>query len=162
MKRSSTLILRCAVIFAGIVVLAVCVVMAWITFTEGISAVEYQVDRSLLILVIGVCAAAVPFFIALCQALKLLRYIDTNRAFTELSVKALLVIMRCAIADFLVCLLGGTPLLWALGRSDGNPGMAFLGLIPAGVAFLIAVFTYILKRLLSDAIAAKAENDLTI
>ena len=33
--------------------------------------------------------AAIPFFVALYQAFKLLSYIDKNQAFSELSVKAL-------------------------------------------------------------------------
>ena len=34
-------------------------------------------------------ASAIPFYFALYQAFKLLRYIDKNKAFSELSVKAL-------------------------------------------------------------------------
>ena len=162
MKQGSTIILRCAVILAGIVMLAICGVMAWITFTENQSATEYHVDYVLIILILGTYAAAIPYFTALYQTLKLLDYIDTNRAFTKLSVKALKTIMYCAIADFIICMAGGVPFFAILGRNDGNPGMVVLGLIPAGVALIIAVFASVLKRLLSDAIAAKSENDLTI
>lgn len=162
MKRGSTIIMRCSVIIAGIIMIAICSVMAWITFTEGKSATAYHVDYVLVILIIGTYIAAIPYFITLRQTLKLLDYIDTNRAFTELSVKALKTVAHCAIADFIICIAGGAPFFWMLGRSDGNPGMVFLGLIPAGVAFIIAVFASLLKHLLSDAIAAKSENDLTI
>ena len=162
MKRGSTIIMRCSVIIAGIVMLVICGVMAWITFTEGRSATGYHVDNVLIVLIVGTYAAAIPYFTALYQTLKLLDYIDSSRAFTEVSVKALKTITHCAIADFIICMAGGAPFFLILGRSDGNPGMVFLGLIPAGVAFIIAVFVSVLKRLLSDAIAAKSENDLTI
>ena len=162
MKRGSTVAMRCAVMAAGIAVLVLCISLAWVTFTEGTAAEEYSVDHTMLIVCIGTCAAAVPFLIAVRQTLKLLDSIDAGHAFTDLSVRALNRIMHCAVAVFLICLLGGTPFLLALGRSDGNPGMAFLGLVPAGVSFIIAVFASVLKRLLEDAVAAKAENDLTI
>jgi uncharacterized phage infection (PIP) family protein YhgE len=81
--------MRCSVIIAGIIMLAICVVMAWITFTEGISNIGHHVDYVMIIFISGTYAAAIPFFIALHQTLKLLYYIDTNRAFTELSVKSI-------------------------------------------------------------------------
>lgn len=34
MKRCSTIILRCAVVFAGVVMLAICGVIAWIAFLK--------------------------------------------------------------------------------------------------------------------------------
>ncbi len=160
MKLRSTIIMRCSVIIAGIIMLAICVVMAWITFTEGISNIGHHVDYVMIIFISGTYAAAIPFFIALHQTLKLLYYIDTNRAFTELSVKALDIIKRCAIADFLICLLAGAPFFLILGRRDDNPGMVLLGLIPAGIAFIIAVLASLLKHLLRDAIATKSENGL--
>jgi len=42
-------------------------------------------------------AAAIPFYTALYQAFKLLNYIDKNQAFSQISVKALMNIKRCAI-----------------------------------------------------------------
>jgi hypothetical protein len=162
MKRSSTHILRGCVIIAGIVMIAICGTMAWITFTEGRSELQYSVDPRLIVLFIGTCMAAVPYFIALYQTFKLLGYIDAGRAFTPLSVEVLASITRCAIADFTICLVGAVPFFTILGRSDGNPGMGLFGLIPTCVAFVIAVFSGVLKRLLNDAIAAKSENDLTI
>lgn len=162
MKRGSTIIMRCCIVIAAMVMIAICVGMAWITFTEGKSATGYHVDYVLIILIIGTYTAAVPYFIALRQTLKLLDYIDTNRAFTVLSVKALKNIMYCAIADFIICMVGGVPFFLTLGRNDGNPGMVILGIVPCGVAFIVAVFASLLKRLLNDAIIAKSENDLTI
>lgn len=162
MKRGSTIIMRCCIIIAAIVMIAICVGMAWIAFKEGKSDINYHVDYVLIILIIGTYTAAIPYFIALRQTLKLLDYIDTNRAFTVLSVKALKNIMYCAIADFIICMVGGIPFFLILGRNDGNPGMVILGIVPSGVAFIIAVFASLLKRLLNDAIVAKSENDLTI
>lgn len=162
MKRGSTMLMRCSVIIMGIVMLVICGVMAWITFTEGISATGYHVDNVLIVLIAGTYVAAIPYFTALYQTLKLLDYIDNGNAFTDVSVKALNTITQCAMADFIICITAGAPFFFILGRSDGNPGIVLLALIPAGVAFIIAVFASVLKRLLRDAIATKSENELTI
>ena len=76
MKRSSTIVLRCAVVFAGVAMLAICGVIAWIAFFENKPG-PYHIEY---ICLIGTYAAAIPYFIALYQAMKLLGYIDANCA----------------------------------------------------------------------------------
>lgn len=160
MKRCSTIILRCAVIFAGIAMLAICGGLAWMAFFEEGPDPYYPMEQ---IWFIGTIAAAIPYFIALHQAMKLLGYIDTGRAFSELSEKALGRIVRCAIVVFFITTLGGLPFFYTLVRLDGDtPGFMLIGLVIAGSAFLIAVFASVLRRLLQEAIDVKSENDLTI
>lgn len=159
MKRVSIILMRYSVFLAGLLMILICIGVPWIAFTEGKSATGYDVDNVLIILTLGIYAAAIPYFMALYQTLKLLIYIDKNGAFTELSVQALKKITHYAIADFLICLFAGAPFFLILGRNDGNPGMVLFGLIPAGIALLIAVFASLLKGLLSDAITEKTEND---
>lgn len=159
MKRYSTFILRCAIVIAGIGMLAICGVIAWIAFFEH-RPDPYHMEY---IGLIGTYAAAIPYFIALYQGMQLLRYIDAGSAFSELSVRALTIITRCAIADFMITTLGGLPFFYALVQLDGDtPGFMILGIVISGCAFLIAVFTSVLRRLLQDAIDVKTENDLTI
>ena len=90
MKRCSTIFLKLAVILIGIPVLALCIF--WL---PGIKCRIIQVCYYPIL--IGVYATAISFFFALYQALKLLSYIDKNKAFSELSVKALKNIKYCAI-----------------------------------------------------------------
>ncbi|WP_313183594.1 DUF2975 domain-containing protein [Lacrimispora sp.] len=159
MKRCSTIILRCAVVFAGVVMLVICGVIAWIAFFEN-RPDPYNMEY---IGFIGTYAASIPYFIALHQAMKLLKYIDTGCAFSELSVKSLDIITRCAIVVFIIVTVGGLPFFYTLVQlDDDTPGFVLLGLLISGSAFLIAVFTSVLKRLLQDAIDVKSENDLTI
>jgi len=159
MKHGSTIILRCAVVFAGVVMLAICGVIAWIAFFEN-RPDPYNMEY---IGFIGTYAAAVPYFIALHQAMKLLKYIDAGCAFSELSVKSLNNISRCAMVVFIIVTVGGLPFFYTLVQLDNDtPGFVLLGLLISGSAFLIAVFTSVLKRLLQDAIDVKSENDLTI
>jgi hypothetical protein len=49
-----------------------------------------------------------------------------------------------------------------VAEKDDAPGLVVVGMVIAGVAFVIFVFASVLNRLLQDAIAMKSENDLTI
>ena len=80
MDRSSTLFLRFVVSIIGIAVLALCI----FALPAGISSDKTGMYRPILL---GMYVPAIPFFAALYQALKLLSYIDKNKAFSELSVK---------------------------------------------------------------------------
>lgn len=160
MKRCSTMILRLAVFIAGAIVLALCGVAAWQAMTEVNPASAYFIWSY--VFLVGTCLAAIPFFIALYQSYKLLGYIDANRAFSELSVKALKMITRSALADFIICTVGGLPFFYAVTDLEDAPGLMLIGMGIAGVAFVIFVFASVLNRLLQDAIAMKAENDLTV
>jgi len=160
MKRCSTIILRCAVFIAGAAVLAICGGMTWLTIVERDSASDYAFLNY--VMLIGTYSSAIPYFIALYQTHKLLGYIDTNRAFSELSVKALKPITHCAIAIFIICTAGGLPFFYKVALIEDAPGFVLIGMAIAGAAFVIAMFASVLKRLLQDAIDMKSENDLTI
>lgn len=160
MKHFPTLILRCAVFVAGSVVLAMCGGTVWLASVE----VDYVTmsDYLIYILLAGVFSASIPFFIALYQAYRLLGYIDTDRAFSELSVKSLKIITRCSLAVFAVCTAGGLPFFYYWAQSEDAPGLVLFGMAIAGAAFVITVFASVLSRLFQDALAMKAENDLTV
>ena len=137
MKRYSTLLLRIAIFVAGAVVIALCCVAGWLAFTTDSEADLLIPAR---VFLGGCCASAVPFFIALYQSFRLLGYIDTNRAFSDLSVNALKIITRASLAEFLICTLGGIPFFFAVAQLDDAPGMLIVGIGLAGVAFVIFVF----------------------
>ena len=80
MKQGSTLFLKGVVILIGIAALAIC---AFFT-----TAVISDAGRLFLPILLVIYLTVIPFFFALYQALKLLSYIDTNKAFSQLSVKA--------------------------------------------------------------------------
>ena len=104
--------------------------------------------------------AAVPFYFALYQAFNLLRYIDENTAFSELSVKALKNIKCCAITIIGLYVLG-LPLFRFIAKKV-DPPIVLMGLIIIFASLVIAVFAAILQRLLQEAINIKSENDLTV
>ncbi|HYH36425.1 MAG TPA: DUF2975 domain-containing protein [Candidatus Saccharimonadales bacterium] len=154
MKRSSTMFLRSAVILMGLVVLALCV-FALAPAIVSDNAGDYRP------LLIGMCVSALPFFFALYQALKLLSYIDRNKAFSELSAVALGKIKYCGlvISVFYTALM---PYIYRAAQEDDAPGVIMLGLIIVGTSLVIAIFAGVLQKLLQNVLEIKSENDLTV
>ncbi|MCY8980906.1 DUF2975 domain-containing protein [Bacillus halotolerans] len=160
MKRGSTLFLKIAVILIGIPVLALCI---FLVPEIANFAAELYPDISYLkyLVYIDLYAAAIPFYFALYQAFTLLSYIDRNKAFSELSVRALKKIKYCAITISLL-LVAGMPLFYLIAEMDDAPGIILIGLVLIFASMVIAVFAAVLQRLLQEAIDIKSENDLTV
>jgi len=150
MKPGSTILLKIAVLFIGIIVLALCIF--WLP-----SFVNYFCYPVL----IGVYATAITFFFALYQALKILSYIDKNKAFSESSVKALKYIKYCAVTISIIYA-GLIPLLFPIADADDAPGLIGFPIIIIFASIVIAVFAAVLQKLLQEAIDIKSENDLTV
>lgn len=106
-------------------------------------------------------ATAVPFYFALYQAFRLLSYIDKNKAFSELSVRALMKIKYCAATIGALYALG-MPLFYLMAERDDAPGVIVIGMVMIFASMVIAVFAAVLQKLLKEAIDIKSENDLTI
>jgi hypothetical protein len=106
-------------------------------------------------------ASAIPFYFALYQAFKLLRYIDKNKAFSQISVIALKKIKHCAIIISILHVLV-LPLFYLFAEKDDAPGVIFVGLVVPFASMVIAVFAAVLQKLLKEAIDIKSDNDLTV
>jgi hypothetical protein len=154
MKRGSTIILRGAVILLGLIVLGLCI----FALPAGLRSDNVGYYRPILA---GLFIPAIPFFIALHQALKLLDYIDNNKAFSLASVNALKNIEYCAliISGLFVA---GQPYIFYAAERDDAPGVAMMGFIIIGTSFVIATAAAVFKRLLQNAVDIKSENDLTV
>jgi MFS superfamily sulfate permease-like transporter len=146
----STLILKIAVILIGIPVLALCIF--WLPGFVNYLPIP---------ILIGVYASALAFFFALYQALKLLSYIDKNKAFSELSVNALKNIKYCAITISIIYAVIA-PLVFPIADVDDAPGLVAFPLLIVLASTVIAVFAAVLQKLLKEAIDIKSENDLTV
>ena len=160
MKRASTLFLKTVLFVMGAIVVAFCI-FAIPSISNGVG-VEWPKLAYLKypILILGYMTA-VPFFIALYQAFKLLSYIDKNNAFSELSVKALKYIKYSGIA---MCILyaASMPILFQIADADDAPGLILLGALITAAPMVIAVFAAVLQKLLKNAIDIKSESDLTV
>ncbi|MEH7392768.1 DUF2975 domain-containing protein [Bacillus sp. JJ1503] len=155
-----TLFLKFVVVLMGIPVLALCIFLVpeignvTAKLLPEIAYIKYLVS-------IVFYASAIPFYIALYQAFKLLRYIDKSEAFSQISVIALKKINRCAITISILHVLV-LPLFYLFAEVDDAPGVIFVGLVVPFASMVIAVFAAVLQKLLKNAIDIKSENDLTV
>jgi Protein of unknown function (DUF2975) len=158
MKQGSTLFLKIAVFIIGTPVLALCIFgLPWLANNPVNPDYAHILYPILIIMYVSV----IPFFVALYQAFKLLSYIDKNKAFSEISVKALNKIKYCAITISGLYVVG-MPFFYILAELDDAPGIILIGLVVIFASMVIAVFAAVLQRLLQEAINIKSENDLTI
>ncbi|MDV7767135.1 DUF2975 domain-containing protein [Peribacillus sp. CSMR9] len=160
MKQVSTIFLKIAVILIGMPILVLCIFLV-----PGIAkfAAELYPDMAYLkyLVLIDLYASAIPFYFALYQAFKLLSFIDKNKAFSELSVRALKKIKYCAITISSLYV-AGMPLFYLMAEMDDAPGIILIGLVVIFASMVIAVFAAVLQRLLQEAIDIKSENDLIV
>ncbi|MGO4375915.1 DUF2975 domain-containing protein, partial [Paenibacillus sp. MCAF20] len=121
MERGTTLFLKAAVIVIGLPILALCI---FVVPEIANYLVEMYPDHSYLqyLVYIVFYGAAIPFYVALYQAFKLLNYIDKNNAFSELSVRVLKNIKYCAIIISCIFVLG-LPLFYLFAEKDDAPGV---------------------------------------
>lgn len=159
MKQYSTLFLKLVVFLIGIVILILCVFLfPWFKVaSENNPEVVYLPYLVLSYLY----ATAIIFFYALYQTLKLLNYIDKNKAFSELSVNALKNIKKCAFTISSMYIVA-MPFIFHVAQVDDAPGLAAIGLIITFASIVISVFAAVLQKLLKNAIDLKLENDLTV
>lgn len=160
MKQVSTLFLKIAVILIGLPILALCV---FVVPNIAEFAAELMPDITYLkpLVFIYFYLTAIPFYFALYQAFKLLSYIDKNKAFSELSIKALKTIKYCAMTISILYVVG-MPLFYFMAEFDDAPGIIVIGLIVIFASMVITVFAAVLQRLLQEAIDLKSENDLIV
>lgn len=160
MEKVTTLFLKIAVILLGVPILALCIFLVPEMASLAAKLLpEFSFIKFLVFIVFD--ASAIPFYFALFQAFKLLRYIDKNNAFSELSVKSLKKIKYCAITISILHVLV-LPLFYLFAEVDDAPGVIFLGLVVPFASIVIAVFAAVLQKLLQEAIDIKSENDLTV
>ncbi|MBY0754170.1 DUF2975 domain-containing protein [Clostridium sardiniense] len=155
MKRE-TLFLKAVVFLIGIIALGLCIFLL-----PRIANKASEINRDLYHFIIVVYVSAIPFFIALYQALRILSYIDKNEAFSYLSVKALKNIKYCAMTISILYVLG-LPLLYIIADKEDAPGIIVIGMVVVFAAFVIGIFAAVLQKLLKNVIDIKSENDLTV
>jgi len=156
--KQGTLFLKIAVILIGIPILVLCIFgLPWLANNP----INPDYAHILYPILIGMYLSAIPFYIALYKAFRLLSYIDKNIAFSELSVKALKYIKYCAItiSTLYVVMM---PFVYFVAEKDDAPGLIIIGMVPIFASMVIAVFAAVLQKLLKEAIDIKSDNDLTI
>lgn len=159
MKKGSTLFLKLVLILMGVVVLTWLVVFPQ---TEGRAAnldlISIYVNPVIIYMYIG----SIPFFVALYQAFKLLGYIEQNKAFSQLSVKALKNIKYCAIAIIGFLAVAIVSLSAFANKEDDPAGPIMLGMLTIFTSAVIATAAGVFQRLVQNGSEMKSENDLTV
>ncbi|MGM8364052.1 DUF2975 domain-containing protein [Virgibacillus sp. W0181] len=158
--KGETIFLKFIVVLMGLPVLTLCIFVLP-KIAAFFAELNPTLDYLQYLFLIGLYVTAIAFFVALYQTLRLLSYIDKNRAFSDLSVSALKNIKYCAItigAIYVVLM----PLIYLMAEVDDAPGIILIGMVIIFGCMVIAVFAAVLQKLLKNAIHIKAENDLTV
>ncbi len=159
MKKGSTLFLKGVLTIMVLILLALCI-FAFPQVGPGMAA-EFPSVPYLKYAFLTPYAAALPFFFAIYQSWKLLNLIDRNKAFSELSVKALRAIKYCGVGMSLV-FFASYPFAFGVAEADDAPGLILMWLLVIGAPLIISVFAALLEKLLQNAIDIKSENEFTV
>lgn len=122
MKRGVITFLKLAVIIIGIIMLFLCIF--WLPWLAG-NAAEMNPTYGYLRypVLAGIYITAIPFYLALYQALRLLNYIENKNAFSKLAVDSLKYIKHCAIAEILIYASGS---IYLAVQNALHPGLAII------------------------------------
>jgi hypothetical protein len=150
MNKGTTLLLRGALIFMSLPILAICIF--WLPSSVGFFPIP---------MIAGAYLTALAYFYALFQAWRLLGLIDGNMAFSKEAVNGLgrIKLAAISIAGIYTVML---PFLYPIADMDDAPGLVGFPIIIVAVSIVIATFAAVLQKLLDQAIRIKEDNDLTI
>ncbi|MFA6394249.1 MAG: DUF2975 domain-containing protein [Patescibacteria group bacterium] len=159
MKRSSTIFLQVVIVLIGIATLAG---MIRFPLTEGRAANLdlFSIYSDPFIAYIYV--ASIPFFTALYQAFKLLRYIGQNKVFSLSSVKALRTIKYSAIIEGAAIVMAGLYIRIFHAKDDDPAGFLAICIVTTFISIIIATAAAVFEKTLQSAVDIKSENDLTV
>jgi hypothetical protein len=157
MKKSSIIFLKISVVFISLPIILLGIIGLLFLGTQPANpSYAYLLYPSAVLMYLS----AIPFFITLYEAFKLLTCIDKGHTFSEQTAKRLKKIQYCAgsISMFYLLML---PFLFGIAEIDDAPGLIILGSVPMFIAMLIAVFSGLLQKILNEAIAMKATVNLS-
>ena len=154
LERSSTLFLRLILLVLSIGVLVLCGFLLY----QIIQSDSLGYYRPILM---GLVISTIPLLYIFYQAYNLLNNIDTNLSLTDSSVNSLRIIKVCSFLISSMYLIG-SPFIFNVAQRDDAPGVVLINIILIMGPFSVGVFTYILQKLLINAIGYKSENELTI
>ena len=158
MKFGATVFLKVVLVLIGIGALAA---LLWEPHLEGRNAHAtlfeiYFKDPFLAYAYV----AAIPFFVGLYQAFKVLGYAGRNREFSPPAVRSVRTIKYCAVAIIGFVSIGEHIIMF--GNSDDRAGGVVMGAFIFFASVVVATAMAVLERALQNAVDMKSENDLTV
>lgn len=158
--KKETAFLKFCLLGIGLFVIFLCVV-TFILFHREAMASSVRMSMILYGILALMYLSAIPFYIGLYNAFKLLCYIDENQAFSDYSITALKNIKKCAFAVSIIYLVG-MPLFYIVAEVDDAPGIILVAMFFAFAPFVVSVFANVLQKLFENALEIKKDNDLVI
>lgn len=159
MKNGSIKFLQAVIILIGIGALGL---LLWEPRIEGrnVNATNFEIYFQDPFLVL-VYAGAIPFYIALYQALRVLGLVGQNQVFSPAAVKALRTIKYSALA--IIGFIAVEEFFIILNRgNDDAAGGIFMGILTIFGSIVIATAAAVFEKILQKAVDIKSENDLTV
>lgn len=160
LERSSTLFLRIAVTTIGLGVLALCVFLLPVIWTDAYQEFP-RCGYAVRAVVAAMYVSALPFYVGIYKGWQVLHQIDKGRVFSTRSVKALQAVAYCAAAVGLIYTLS-LPFFYIWAQYVDAPGLMVIGMFLVGMPLIVSVAVGLLARLLREAVSIKFENDLTV
>ncbi|SMD00653.1 DUF2975 domain-containing protein [Sporomusa malonica] len=158
-KHGSTTFLKVIIFLTGIAVLALCVWLPEIAIRDA----RVHPDTAFFLIPFLLCAYGfcIAFSVALYQAYKLLTYIEKNNAFSELSLKSLKIIKKCAFTVIFLILLGIVSLRVLAKVTGGDDAAGPISLCLMGIlaTSIITAIVDALQKPLKNILELKPEND---
>lgn len=158
MKRGSTLFLKVVLLLIGTAVLTA---LIWLPQLEGRATNLDLISIYLDPVIIYSFIAFSPFFVALYQAVRLLGFIEQNKAFSQVAVNTLRNIKYCSLS-FIGFMSLAVPWLLSMAQEDDAPGAVVILVVLIFATVVIATGVAVAQKLLQNAVDLKSENDLTV
>jgi Protein of unknown function (DUF2975) len=157
-NRGSTIFLKLVISLIAIAALAECIFpLPRMVAQEARKTPETA--YLIYLFLVGAYIQAILFFVALYQAFKLLTYIDGNKAFSELSVRALRHIKHCALTIGLLMVAGiAAVMVLTAGTGEDIAGPVMIGLIFTFASSVVAAVAAVLQKQVQKAIDIKSEE----
>jgi len=156
MTKSSTIFLQVVIVLVGIVAL---VLMIRVPLTEGRAAnLDLFSIYSDPFILYGY-AASIPFFIALYNAFKLLRFIEQNKAFSLNSVRTLRNIKHCAIVLSILIVMAGLYIRIFHNKDDDPAGFLAMCIVTTFISIVVATAATVFEKIVQNGVDIKSENE---
>ena len=158
MNRGSTIFLRLVISLIAIAALAVCIFPLPRMIAKE-AAKTPDTAWQIYLFLAGAYVQAALFLFALYQAFKLLNYVDGNKAFSELSIRALRHIKHSAITIGLLMVAGvAWVMVLSAGSGDDAAGPVMIGFIGTFASSVVAAVAVVLQTQVQKAIDTEQER----
>ncbi|MCF7923473.1 MAG: DUF2975 domain-containing protein [Candidatus Izimaplasma sp.] len=154
MKHYQILFLKIVTIIAVVPILFLCLYQFPLSFIEGFNSDSVYV-KYIFVILISVYLMAIPYILSLYHGYKLLVNIDSEKTYSDSTIKSLFFIQVSAFIIALLFLID-LPVVYIIANLDDAPGLILIGMGFVGVSLTIGVFAGLLKTIVNKTILERA------